>query len=134
MNKLRPSSNFTSLASPWSFLISTTYSPLHTVASLPACKALATGSLAIAQSRGLQDDDLDLEANLKAVGDIAEVAAATNKFLTVDFQDGYGEKLEEGVARLIELGAVGLNIEDSERRTHKMVPVPEFTARIKRAC
>ncbi|PNH56317.1 hypothetical protein VD0003_g1380 [Verticillium dahliae] len=33
--------------------------------------------------------------------------------LTVDIQDGYGARIKEAVAKVVELGAVGANIEDS---------------------
>ncbi|KAE9371042.1 hypothetical protein N431DRAFT_18815 [Stipitochalara longipes BDJ] len=60
------------------------------VASLPSSKALATASYAVAAALGITDEDLDLDANLAAIPDIAAVATQFNKPLTVDIQDGYG--------------------------------------------
>ena len=63
--------------------------------ALPETTALATASYAVAAAAGLEDDDLTLEINLAAVKGIAKVAKQFNLPLTVDFQDGYGDKLEE---------------------------------------
>lgn len=87
----------------------------RTVASLPATRALATASAAIAAAAGIEDPELTLDINLTAVRAIAKVAKQLNKPLTVDFQDGYGDKLEEGVRQVIRAGAVGINLEDLGR-------------------
>jgi 2-methylisocitrate lyase-like PEP mutase family enzyme len=53
--------------------------------------------------------------------------------LTVDIQDGYGERLEEVVRRVIlEVGAVGVNIEDSEPETGAMKGEEVAVERVKR--
>ncbi len=85
------------------------------IASLPQTKALATASFAVAAAAGLSDDDLDLTTNLRAASVISKVAAQHNLPLTVDFQDGFGRDLEEGIRQLIRLGAVGINLEDLGR-------------------
>jgi 2-methylisocitrate lyase-like PEP mutase family enzyme len=105
----------------------------NAIASLPATKALATASFAIAAAAGLPDDNLTLDVNLRGVASIAKVAAAHNLPLTADFQDGYGEALEEGVRSVIKLGAVGINLEDYDRTTNDLYPVEEQCARIKKA-
>ncbi|KAF2703338.1 PEP phosphonomutase-like protein [Pleomassaria siparia CBS 279.74] len=87
----------------------------RTIASLPATKALATASYAIAAAAGLDDADLTLEVNLGAIKAIAKVAKEFNKPLTADFQDGFGEQLEEGVREVIRAGVVGINLEDFGR-------------------
>ncbi|KAK8137373.1 hypothetical protein PG984_005313 [Apiospora sp. TS-2023a] len=102
------------------------------VAELPQTEALATASYAIAQAAGLQDEALDFETNLAAVRGIAAVAKQYNKPLTVDIQDGYGEKLEENVKHLIELGVAGVNLEDAELATGKLYSVTTATERIRR--
>lgn len=104
----------------------------NAIASLPATKALATASFAIAAAAGLADDDLDLATNLRAVQAIAGVAKKHNLPLTVDFQDGFGEQLEEGVRKVIELGAVGINLEDLSRELSGLYPVEEAQERIQR--
>lgn len=85
------------------------------IASLPQTRALATASYAVAAAAGLSDDDLDLATNLRAAAAIAPVAAAHDLPLTVDFQDGFGPQLEEGLRALIRLGVVGINLEDLGR-------------------
>src|ERR1700712_1066977 len=67
------------------------------VAALPGCKALATASYSVALANGTNDADLDLDTYLGVVRDIAAVARSTGKPLTVDLQDGYGDRLEEAV-------------------------------------
>lgn len=86
-----------------------------TVAAIPSVKALATASYAVAAVAGLDDNDLTLEINLAAAKAIAPIAHAANKPLTVDWQDGYGNRLEEGIKALVEAGVVGINLEDYGR-------------------
>jgi 2-methylisocitrate lyase-like PEP mutase family enzyme len=102
------------------------------IASLPNTRALATASYAIAAAAGLADDDLDLDTNIAAVRAIARVAASHNLPLTVDLQDGYGENLEEAITRVIDAGAVGINLEDSAREKNGLYSVSEACERIKR--
>lgn len=105
----------------------------RTVAKLPTSKALATASYAVAQAHNLTDDDLDLETNLQACKPIADVAREFQKPLTVDLQDGYGEKLEEAIARLVKMGVVGINLEDYDNTTREIYSTETATARIRRA-
>src|ERR1700743_3116846 len=74
------------------------------VAALPSCKALATASYAVARANGTDDDDMDLETNLRSVRGIAAVATEFKKPLTVDIQDAYGERLEEAIMELVKVG------------------------------
>lgn len=107
-----------------------------TVASLPETKALATASFAIAAAAGLEDHELDLDTNLRAIRAIGKVAKAFNKPLTADFQDGFGEKLEEGVRAAIRAGVVGINLEDFGREVGEkggLYDVPTAQDRIRRA-
>jgi 2-methylisocitrate lyase-like PEP mutase family enzyme len=103
------------------------------IASLPNTRALATASYAIAAASGLEDDDLDLATNITAVRSIARVAASHKLPLTVDLQDGYGEELEGAVERVIEAGAVGINLEDNAREKGGLYTVDEACERIKLA-
>lgn len=105
----------------------------RTVASLPSCQALATASYAVAQAAGLDDDDMDMETNLHAVQIIAPIAKEFNKPLSVDFQDGYGDQLENGIASLIKLGVVGINLEDVDKDAGKIYSVGEAASRVQRA-
>lgn len=76
-------------------------------------KAVATASWAIAESSGIRDEDLTWEQNRAAIARLAPHVRAAGLPLTVDLQDGYGERIEEVVAEAVRLGAVGANIEDS---------------------
>lgn len=102
------------------------------VASLPGTKALATASAAIAQAAGIPDDDLTLSINLHAVRGIVLIAQKFNKPLTVDMQDGFGAELESGVRQVIQLGAVGMNLEDFAREKGGLYTLPEAQERIRR--
>jgi 2-methylisocitrate lyase-like PEP mutase family enzyme len=102
------------------------------VASNPSCPAIATASYAIAAVHGLEDDALDLETHLAAIRRIAPVALANNKPLTVDLQDGYGDRLEEAVEAIIGLGASGCNLEDRDNVTGKLYPLDEAVSRVRR--
>ncbi len=103
------------------------------VAALPSCSALATASYAVARAAGTEDDDMTLEENLNAARGIGRVAAKHNKPLSVDLQDGYGDKLVEAVKLVVEAGAVGINLEDCDKDTHKMYPVDVAVKRIQTA-
>jgi 2-methylisocitrate lyase-like PEP mutase family enzyme len=103
------------------------------VGSLPSCKALANASYAVARANGTEDDDMDLETNLGSVRYIAAAAKQLKKPLTVDIQDAYSDQLEEAITRLIQLGVVGVNLEDCDKATQKMHDVEEATRRVKRA-
>lgn len=101
------------------------------IAALPETKALATASYAVASAAGLEDSELTLDVNLRCAAAVAKVARAFDKPLTVDFQDGYGDQLEEGVKRLLEIGAVGINLEDFCRETNVLYAVDEAAERVK---
>lgn len=104
----------------------------RTIAQLPQTKALATASYAIAAAAGLPDDDLTLDVNLRAITAIAKVAKEFNKPLTADFQDGFGDQLEEGVRSVITAGAVGINLEDFGREIKSLYDIPTAQDRIRR--
>lgn len=105
----------------------------RTVASLPSCKALATASYAVARANDMTDDDMQLETNLSAVRGIAAVAKEFDKPLTVDVQDAYGDRLEEAIAALIDLGVAGVNLEDCDKESQKMHSSETAAERVKRA-
>lgn len=102
------------------------------VAQNPSSAALATASFAIAAVHGLDDDDLDLETNLAAVRRIAPVALQHNKPLSVDLQDGYGDRLEEAVEGMIAAGVSGCNLEDRDNRTGTLFSLDEAVSRVRR--
>ncbi|KAK1637605.1 phosphoenolpyruvate phosphomutase-domain-containing protein [Colletotrichum phormii] len=85
---------------------------LNTADSKPV-KAIATASWAIAATVGVKDEDLELEQNMAAIGQLAPAAKAAGLPLSVDLQDGYGDLVDEVVTEVVTLGASGANIEDS---------------------
>lgn len=101
------------------------------VATLPETKALATASYAIAATAGIEDHDLDLETNIRGAKVISKVAMASNLPLTVDFQDGYGDQLAVGVRMLLEIGVVGINLEDFNRDKGRLYEVEDAVQRIR---
>ncbi|EXJ61043.1 hypothetical protein A1O7_05196 [Cladophialophora yegresii CBS 114405] len=117
-------------------ILANVYDPLSAsiVAALPSCHALATASYAVARAAGVEDDALTIEQNITAAKTIGGVAAKYGKPLTVDLQDGYGDRLEEAVrAAIEEAGAVGINLEDCGKETHEMFPVDMAAERVQRA-
>jgi len=104
------------------------------VGSLPGCRALASASYALAKTIGTEDAQLTLEQNFTLLAPIAAVAHELNLPFTVDIQDGYGDRLEEVIRRVVtELGAVGVNLEDSHHETNKMMGEAEAVERVRRA-
>jgi len=84
------------------------------VAQAPGVKALATASHAISFAHGVDDGEgLTLDAALAAA---RIVTVAVDLPVSVDFERGYAAdstQLEANIARLIDAGAAGLNLEDS---------------------
>jgi 2-methylisocitrate lyase-like PEP mutase family enzyme len=81
----------------------------RTVAALPACRALATASWAIAAARGVPDGGaIGAAAMIEAVGRVAGAVALP---VSADLEDGYGDA-GATVAAALEAGAVGCNLED----------------------
>ena len=84
------------------------------VAAVPGVKAIATASHSISDAHGVADGGgLGLEGAVEAARIIID---AVDLPVTVDFEKGYGTHapdVQRSVSRLIEVGAAGLNIEDS---------------------
>lgn len=102
------------------------------IAPLESCKALATASYAIAVASNTTDPDLTFEQNIKGIREIAAVAKEYDKPLTADIQDAYGERLEEAIGALLDLGVAGCNLEDYDNSNGKMYPKDEAVERVKR--
>lgn len=104
------------------------------IASNPNSRAVATASYAIAQTYGVDDDDMVKEQNLRSIGIIASVVLPTGKPLSVDLQAGYDD-VEESIRDIIRLGAVGCNLEDVERDAKtgelKLRSLDDSVARVK---
>jgi 2-methylisocitrate lyase-like PEP mutase family enzyme len=106
--------------------------------SNPQTKAIATASFAIAASAGAEDDELTLEDNLYAISKITARIKKEGREkdvpLTVDLQDGYGERLRDAVEGIVRLGAVGCNLEDARKRADgkmEVIDVEEHVQRVK---
>lgn len=76
--------------------------------------AIATSSSAVARMLGYEDDD-SMPVG-EAFGAVARVAASVDLPVTADLEAGYGLDPEEFVGRLLDAGAVGCNLEDSDHR------------------
>lgn len=76
--------------------------------------ALATPSAGIAACLGHEDGSTPPDEMFAAV---ARIARAVDVPVSADIEDGYGLAPRELVERLLETGAVGCNLEDSERHT-----------------
>jgi 2-methylisocitrate lyase-like PEP mutase family enzyme len=94
-------------------------------------RALATGSWSVAAANGFADGErlpLDL-----AIDNLARIVRAADLPVTVDLESGYGETAGEvarSVARAIEAGAVGCNLEDSFPRDGSLRDTGEQAERI----
>jgi 2-methylisocitrate lyase-like PEP mutase family enzyme len=77
-------------------------------------KAIATASHAVSEAHGVSDGEgLDVDTALSVARTVVQSVALP---VTIDFERGYAEDplgVEANVARLVETGAVGLNLEDS---------------------
>jgi 2-methylisocitrate lyase-like PEP mutase family enzyme len=75
-------------------------------------RAVATSSAAIGASLGLPDDPTaPVDQMLDVLG---RIAASVDVPVTADLLDGYGLPADELVERLLQAGAVGCNLEDSD--------------------
>ncbi len=102
------------------------------VARTPGVKALATASHSVAYSLGVDDGEgMTVDMALAAAG---RITASTELPVSVDFERGYAvdsSGVRDNVARLIDAGAAGLNIEDSlEGATSERRPIDEAAARV----
>jgi 2-methylisocitrate lyase-like PEP mutase family enzyme len=74
--------------------------------------ALATPSMGVAASLGYQDGSTPPDEMFAAV---ARIVRAVSVPVSADIEDGYGLAPRELVERLLDTGAVGCNLEDSNR-------------------
>src|ERR1700754_4065306 len=94
-------------------------------------KAIATSSWSVAEANGFQDgESIPLAFVEQNAGCIAGTIDAP---VTVDFEGGYSEDdavLADNVARLIDLGIVGINFEDRLVQGTGLYPAERQAARI----
>jgi 2-methylisocitrate lyase-like PEP mutase family enzyme len=92
--------------------------------------ALATSSSAMARSLGYKDGEQTPPDEMFAA--IRRIARSVTVPLTADVERGYGLAPETLVERLLEAGAVGCNLEDSDPASSEMIDVAEQAAWLKR--
>jgi 2-methylisocitrate lyase-like PEP mutase family enzyme len=76
--------------------------------------AIATSSVAMAAARGGSDDNSDSQA---AFHQLRQITAAVDVPVTADLEGGYGLNPTDLVDALLDAGAVGCNIEDTDHST-----------------
>lgn len=81
--------------------------------------AIATSSSAVARSLGFEDGE-DTPPD-EMFGAVARIARSVTVPVTADIERGYGLEPEVIVARLLDAGAVGCNLEDSDPPSGEMV-------------
>lgn len=90
--------------------------------------ALATSSSAVAASLGYPDGEVAPAAEMVAA--VARITAVTSVPVTADLEAGYGLPAPEVVERLLEAGAVGCNLEDSDNRAGGLVDAERQAERL----
>lgn len=96
--------------------------------------AVATGSAAVAKVLGYADGEATPVEEMLAA--IARMVRVVDVPVTADVERGYGLKPAELVERLLETGAVGCNLEDSDPRTDALIEPgeqAEFLAAVRQA-
>jgi 2-methylisocitrate lyase-like PEP mutase family enzyme len=97
--------------------------------------AVATTSSGVAACLGWADGEQTPPGEMFAA--IARIARVVTVPVTADLEGGYGLGAEEFVARLLATGAVGCNIEDTERSGQSILRDPDaqadYLAAVKRA-
>ena len=97
-------------------------------------RALGTSSWAVANANGFSDGE---EIPLPSVIDnLRRIVGVTDIPVTIDLETGYGddpERVAETVARAIDAGAVGCNLEDSVPRKESLREASLQAARIRAA-
>lgn len=96
----------------------------RTVAAIPGTKALATASHGIAASRGYPDGEVIPRDEM--IAEVGLIARQTELPVTADLEAGYGDP-GGTVARAIDVGIVGANLED------QMKPLADAVAAVEAA-
>lgn len=97
-------------------------------------RAIATGSWSVASANGFSDGEhlpLDL-----AIDILARITRATELPVTIDVESGYGKMAEmvgRTIARTVEAGAIGCNLEDSFPENGTLREIAEQVERIRHA-
>ncbi|MCR8669679.1 isocitrate lyase/phosphoenolpyruvate mutase family protein [Agrococcus sp. HG114] len=81
-------------------------------------RAITVGSHPVAESRGQRDGEgMSLDDALDAVG---RITASVDVPVSADLESGYGAEPRELIGRLLDAGAVGLNVEDTVHAQGRM--------------
>ncbi|MGH7004210.1 MAG: isocitrate lyase/PEP mutase family protein, partial [Alphaproteobacteria bacterium] len=103
-------------------------------ATAAGVQAIATGSWSVAAANGFADgEQIPLDA---VIGNLARIVGATNLPVSVDIESGYGKTAGDvgrTIARTIEAGAIGCNLEDSFPESAQLRDLAEQTERIRHA-
>jgi 2-methylisocitrate lyase-like PEP mutase family enzyme len=94
-------------------------------------KAIATSSWSVAEAHGYRDGEAVPMALVNQI--VARIADAVSVPVTVDFEGGYSEsdsELGKNVARLIELGVIGINFEDRVVKAEGLYSIDRQARRI----
>lgn len=102
--------------------------------SHPSTTAIATASYAIALAQGTTDAALTQPENLAGIRAVTRVVARERPDVpvTADVQDGY-VSVSETIRQVLDLGVVGVNLEDVSSETGELYSVEEATARVAEA-
>ncbi|MCO6495148.1 MAG: isocitrate lyase/phosphoenolpyruvate mutase family protein [Bacteroidetes bacterium] len=95
-------------------------------------KAVATASAAMAFTNGVLDGEkITLD---ELIPQIAKIAKSVEIPVSVDFESGFAEnneQLAKNIEALIDIGVVGINIEDSDKKNHSLISAEKQISKIK---
>src|SRR5205809_6630447 len=95
--------------------------------------AVATASASVAYSNGYNDGENIPFTDVLFI--LKRIAASVNIPVTADIESGYAQdeiQLEKNIRLLIEAGIVGINIEDTDKKTKALLPAAIQCEKIKR--
>lgn len=94
--------------------------------------AIATASASVAYAKGYNDGENIPFAD--ALHNLKRIATSVNVPVTADIESGYAEnkiQLEKNIRAIIETGIVGINIEDTNKKTKTLLPEEAQCKKIK---
>jgi 2-methylisocitrate lyase-like PEP mutase family enzyme len=98
-------------------------------------QAIATSSWSVAEAQGYRDGEAIPIALAEQI--VGRIAATVDAPLTVDFEGGYSEDDDElagNIARLIDLGVIGINFEDRVVKGSGLYDIARHAERIAAIC
>lgn len=93
--------------------------------------AIATASAAIAYTNGKHDGEQITFKHLTSILD--NIVKSVDLPVTADIESGYAQSEKElatNIKELIELGIIGINIEDTDKSTGQLLPIEEQCRKI----